>query len=122
VGPATLNLTAYTDSGLYEVVQVLTTAKQPQNLTGWIVHAGAVNSLLDVAESLVMTATVVDAAQGTISISISAAAAASLFGANDTSLQKTIYWTLLARPYGTYAVKLFSGRLTVKRGSGRWPQ
>jgi len=120
MGPVTLNLMAYTDAGLYEVLQVITTARAPQNLTGWTVHASAVNNVSDAAEALEMTAQVVDVALGTISISISAAAAAAFFGDGDTSVYKTLVWTLLARPYGTYTVKLFGGTLTVMRGAGRW--
>ena len=120
MGPVTLNLTAYTDAGLYEVLQVITTARAAQNLTGWTVHASAVNSVLDTAEAVAMTAEIVDVAQGTISVYISAAAAAAVFGVGDTSISKTLTWALLARPYGTYTVKLFGGTLTVYRGAGRW--
>jgi hypothetical protein len=120
MGPSQLNLTAYTDAGLYEVVEIVTTANVAQDLTGWTVHAGAVDSLLDVAEALTMTAQVVSVTAGTISISVTAAAAAALFVAGDNRESRTLQWTLLAKPYGTYTVKLFSGTLTVIRGAGRW--
>lgn len=120
MGPVTLNLTAYSDAGLYEVLTVITTARLPQDLSGWSVHASAVESVLDAAEAVVMSAAIIDAALGTISVSITAAAAAALFGEGDTSLSKTLTWTLLAKPYGTYIVKLFGGTLTVHRGAGRW--
>jgi hypothetical protein len=121
MGPKLLNLTAYSDSDFYEVVSVVkATDRTAQSLTDWTVHASAVEEITDVSEALAITAAVLSAAGGTISIRIDQADLAALFGATDTDVVKTLSWTLLAKPYGTYSIKLFAGTLTVNRGAGRW--
>lgn len=119
-GPVEKTLAAYSDSGMRETVRILDAARQPKNLEGWEVHASAVATVFDAAEALTITADIPDRASGDIVLSIDPAAVAALFPEGDAALQKTLTWTLLAKPYGTYKVKLAGGTLQILRGAGRW--
>lgn len=117
--PAEINLTVYTDSGIYEQIPIITApALISQNLDGWLFHASAVQSVGDIAEAFPIAVAVVDASAGLISISIDPADLSGLL-ASDVVIRKYI-WTLLAKPAGTYIVKLAAGTITVAKGAGRW--
>jgi hypothetical protein len=118
MGPKELNLTAYSDTGLRETFRVLGTDRAVKDLTTWAVHFSAVESVLDAAEAIVVTATIPAPATGDIEVVIEPAAVLALLGAS--ALKKDLIYTFMAKPFGTYKVRLWGGTLTLRRGAGRW--